>query len=86
MRWAPRAAIRWSKSSGAMRPYPHFRSDEAQARPGGAQVATAAPRPLPADWQREADRVAAGQYVPPGVLIKDASYNYGQTKEKEDFS
>jgi hypothetical protein len=21
-----------------------------------------------------------------GVLIKDASYNYGQTKEKEDFS
>jgi len=60
------------KSSGAMRPYPHFRSDEAQARPGGAQVATAAPRPLPADWQREADRVAAGQYVPPGVLINDA--------------
>jgi two-component system CheB/CheR fusion protein len=60
------------KSSGAMRPYPHFRSDEPQARPGGGQVATAAPRPLPADWQREADRVAAGLYVPPGVLINDA--------------
>jgi PAS domain S-box-containing protein len=37
---------------------------------GGARVA---PPPVasPADWQREADRIALGQYAPPGVLVNE---------------
>ncbi|HWP12592.1 MAG TPA: chemotaxis protein CheB, partial [Ramlibacter sp.] len=58
------------KSTGAARPYPHFRAEEHQARLAGG-AASAAPRAMPVDWQREADRVAAGLYVPPGVLIND---------------
>lgn len=58
------------KSTGA-RPYPHFRAEEHQARMGGGRETAVAPRIQPADWQREADRVAAGQYVPPGVLVND---------------
>jgi two-component system, chemotaxis family, CheB/CheR fusion protein len=50
------------KSTG-MRPYPHFRAEEHQARLAGGRDATAAPRAQPADWQREADRVAAGLSV-----------------------
>lgn len=57
------------KSTGTARPYPHFYADDRQARVAGA--ASAPPRPMAADWQREADRVAAGHYVPPGVLIND---------------
>ena len=59
------------KSSGALRPYPHFRADEHQARLAGRVEPGAPARPSPADWHREADRVAAGQYLPPGVLIND---------------
>ncbi len=59
------------RSTGGARPYPHFRADDQQARRGGGREATAPPRALPADWVREAERVAAGRYVPPGVLIND---------------
>ena len=59
------------KSTGAGRPYPHFRAEEHQAWRAGGRDTAAAPRVQPADWQREADRVAAGQYVPPGVLVND---------------
>ncbi|HEX6703725.1 MAG TPA: chemotaxis protein CheB [Albitalea sp.] len=58
------------KPMGGARPYPHFRSDGDQARMAGGE-AIAPTRAMPADWQREADRVAAGQYGPPGVLIND---------------
>ena len=59
------------KSASAARPYPHFRADEHQARLAGRPEPSGPSRPSPADWQREADRVAAGQYLPPGVLIND---------------
>ncbi|GAB3759133.1 chemotaxis protein CheB [Ramlibacter monticola] len=58
------------KSTGPGRPYPHFRAEDHQAGIAGRRDAIAA-RVQPADWQREADRVAAGLYVPPGVLIDD---------------
>jgi two-component system, chemotaxis family, CheB/CheR fusion protein len=60
----------YSRKSTPGRPYPHFRVDDYPAG-RGREAAPAPARPLPADWQREADRVAAGQYVPPGVLITD---------------
>ncbi len=50
------------------RPYPHFHADDYQSTRSGDMV-PALQQPLPADWQREADRVAAREYVPPGVLI-----------------
>jgi two-component system CheB/CheR fusion protein len=60
----------YKRKTTAARRYPHFRADEFQgplARAGAAPP----PRPAPADWLREADRVAAGRYVPPGVLINE---------------
>lgn len=59
------------KSTGPARPYPHFHAEDHQARLTGAREAAAPPPAAQADWQREADRVAAERYVPPGVLIND---------------
>ncbi|MBA3773701.1 MAG: response regulator [Ramlibacter sp.] len=59
----------YARKSAAARSYPHFRSDDNQARLAGRDHGGSPARPQAADWQREADRVAAGQYVPPGVLI-----------------
>ncbi len=58
----PRHRI-YVKRVGAARPYPHF---SAEARHAAGPARPAAPA---ADWQREADRVALGQYAPPGVLV-----------------
>ncbi len=56
------------KKSTASRQYPHFRAEDYHARimAGGVQ---APEQPTAADWKREADRIALGQYVPPGVLV-----------------
>jgi two-component system CheB/CheR fusion protein len=59
----PRHRI-YVKRVGTARPYPHFGS-EAHHGEGPVRPAT----PPAADWQREADRVALGQYAPPGVLV-----------------
>ncbi|MBA2964333.1 PAS domain-containing protein [Ramlibacter sp. CGMCC 1.13660] len=59
------------KSGAAQRTYPHFRPDDHRTRAGRGQEFTATPRAGPADWQREADRVATGLYVPPGVLVNE---------------
>lgn len=59
------------KATSGARPYPHFRAEDQQARQLDGSEAIVRPRDLPADWHREADRVAAGLYVPPGVLIND---------------
>jgi two-component system CheB/CheR fusion protein len=59
------------RSTASARAYPHFRSEDHQAQVGEGREAAAPPRASPADWLREADRVAAGHYVPPGVLIND---------------
>ena len=61
----------YARKSSAARPYPHFRADEHQARLAGRPEPSGPQRPTPSDWHREADRVAAGQYMPPGVLIND---------------
>ncbi len=59
----------YARKSAPGRPYPHFRVDDYRVGRGAGEMALASAKPLPADWQREADRVASGQYVPPGVLI-----------------
>ncbi|MGQ0594541.1 MAG: chemotaxis protein CheB [Gammaproteobacteria bacterium] len=58
------------KQTTAARQYPHFHAED--HRPGAERGhGLADPAPSPADWQREADRVALGQYVPPGVLVNE---------------
>ncbi|MGH8480080.1 MAG: chemotaxis protein CheB [Gammaproteobacteria bacterium] len=58
------------KQTTAARQYPHFHAED--HRPGAERGhMLAEPVPSPADWQREADRVALGQYVPPGVLVNE---------------
>ncbi|MGH8575494.1 MAG: hypothetical protein ACREXJ_00930 [Gammaproteobacteria bacterium] len=54
----------------AARQYPHFRA-AGDYGPGTGRARPLAPAPSPAAWQREADRVALGQYVPPGVLVNE---------------
>ncbi len=58
------------KKATAARQYPYFRAEDLQAGMDGGSVA-AAPAASPADWQREADRIALGQYAPPGVLVNE---------------
>jgi two-component system, chemotaxis family, CheB/CheR fusion protein len=57
------------KKSTAARHYPHF-STENYRSAASARVA-APPAASPADWQRAADRIALGQYAPPGVLVNE---------------
>ena len=61
----------YARKSTAARSYPHFQAGEHEAHVAGGRDPASPARPLAADWQREADRVAAGQYVPPGVLVND---------------
>ncbi|MEX0802969.1 MAG: chemotaxis protein CheB, partial [Candidatus Binatia bacterium] len=58
------------KKATAARQYPYFRAEDLQAEMAEGRV-PAPPAASPADWQREADRIALGQYAPPGVLINE---------------
>lgn len=60
----------YAKKTTAVRHYPYFHAAEYQPA-GGERAATRTPSATPADWQREADRIALGQYAPPGVLVND---------------
>ena len=58
------------KKAAGLRQYPHFqREDTAAAETAGASITSSSA--LPADWQRAADRIVVGEYVPPGVLVND---------------
>ena len=61
----------YTKRSSSPRQYPHFRSGDAFAPSIGPRE-KAAILPSIADWQRAADRIAFGQYVPPGVLVSES--------------
>lgn len=58
------------KQTTVTRQYPHFRPEDYRLGAERGHM-LAEPAPSPADWQREADRVALGQYVPPGVLVNE---------------
>jgi two-component system CheB/CheR fusion protein len=58
------------KKATAARQYPYFSAENYQATASGRGAPTA-PVASPADWQREADRIALGQYAPPGVLVNE---------------
>jgi two-component system CheB/CheR fusion protein len=61
----------YARRATVARQYPHF-ATEASPAGGPPRARTARPHPpTPAEFQREADRVALGQYVPPGVLVND---------------
>ncbi len=57
----------YSRRATATRQYDHFRREESASR--AATTSPAAPQVV--DWQREADRVALGHYVPSGVLVNE---------------
>jgi two-component system CheB/CheR fusion protein len=60
----------YAKKATAARQYPHFSSERYQVAAGAGR----GPAPTdtsPADWQREADRIALGWYAPPGVLVNE---------------
>ena len=58
------------KKSTAARHYPHFSTEHYQA--ASARNSDLSPADTtPADWQRAADRIALGQYAPPGVLVNE---------------
>jgi len=59
----------YGKKTTATRQYPHFHTarGRSDSEPSAHGVAAS-----PADWQREADRVALGHYVPPGVLVNQS--------------
>jgi two-component system CheB/CheR fusion protein len=61
----------YAKNATAARQYPHFQAEEHRLGAGHARPLVAPPAVSPADWQREADRVALGQYAPPGVLVNE---------------
>ena len=61
---------RKTTAAGA-RAYPHFRAEDQQARIAGGRESGLPAQPVPVDWQREADRVAVAEYVPPGVLVNE---------------
>jgi two-component system, chemotaxis family, CheB/CheR fusion protein len=59
----------YNRKTTVARPYPHFAT---KAFPVGVPAGGAGPHPpLPADWEREADRVVLGRYAPAGVLVND---------------
>ena len=58
------------KNVSAGRQYPHF-SAAAVSGLSAAVSHAGAPSISAGDWQREADRLALGQYAPPGVLVND---------------
>jgi two-component system, chemotaxis family, CheB/CheR fusion protein len=59
------------KNVSAGRQYPHFSAPTMSG--ASAAVSRAGALPISSgDWQREADRLALGQYAPPGVLVNDA--------------
>jgi len=58
------------KQTTVARQYPHFHAEDHRLGAERGHM-LAEPAPSPADWQREADRIALGQYVPPGVLVNE---------------
>src|SRR5439155_25005134 len=61
----------YRKKNTSLRPYPHFSAgvfhrDVALTARGQTLQTT-----VPADWQREADRLVLSQYAPPGVLVNE---------------
>ena len=60
----------YAKKLTASRQYPYFNATEYSAGRERASVRT--PAASPADWQHEADRLALGQYAPPGVLVNES--------------
>ena len=59
----------YAKKATALRQYPYFNSSEYSA--DGERAPARTPAVSPAEWQREADRIALGQYAPPGVLVNE---------------
>jgi two-component system CheB/CheR fusion protein len=74
----------YRKKNTGLRPYPHFSAGEFHGDPGTGTRAHALPTTVPADWQREADRLVLSQYAPAGVLVNenlDIIHFRGQTGE-----
>jgi two-component system CheB/CheR fusion protein len=63
----------YSKKATASRALLHFPADDYKglAAAVGRRHGPAGPRPTPADYQHEADRILLGRYVPPGVLVNE---------------
>ena len=59
----------YAKKVASGRSYPQFAA-EAHGGTSGARGPSLAASPAP-DWPREADRVALGEYAPPGVLLTE---------------
>jgi two-component system CheB/CheR fusion protein len=61
----------YAKKATAVRSRLHFATHDLKTSVGPAARRAAGPGSIPADFQREADRILLGRYSPPGVLVNE---------------
>lgn len=61
----------YQRRTTTQRVYPHFSVQHSLGRKFAGEQDAAERQPIPADWQKEADRIVVERYAPVGVLVND---------------